>query len=112
MSKSRKPDGQARYEANELKKDGKRRDAMRASPRVRQASAAEDAAMERWMSLKASKEASKADVDKAYKKYTTLARKRAETATATQTSFSKGGMVKKANCGASMKPTQKSSKGK
>jgi hypothetical protein len=26
--------------------------------------------------------------------------------------YNKGGMVKKANCGASMKPTQKSSKGK
>lgn len=89
---------------------GKMSDAMRGSPQVRQASAAEDAAMDRWMSLKASKEASKADVDKAYKEYRNLARKRAETATSKITSFSKGGMVKKANCGASMKPAQKRGK--
>ena len=93
-------------------KMGQARDSMRASPQVRQASAAEDAAMERWMSLKGSGEASKEDVAKAYKEYTTLARKRAEIATSKITSFSKGGMVKKANCGASMKPTQKASKGK
>ena len=87
------------------------RDSMRSSPQVRQAMAAEDAALDRWQSLRDSGGSSEA-IASAHREYTRLARKRAETATARVTAFSKGGLVKKSNCGASMKPTQRVAKRK
>ena len=87
----------------------KARDAMRASPQVRDAMKAEDAAMNRYIAISDSKGTDDPASKAAYKEYQKLAKKRSGTATSKITAFSKGGMVK-ANCGASMKPTQKKAK--
>jgi len=108
--------------ADKNKKDtmDKSRDSMRSSPQVRDAIKAEDAAMNRYLKLSDSKGTDDPAAKAAYKEYQKLAKKRSGLATSKTTAFSKGGMVKKpmynkggmvkANCGASMKPTQSKKK--
>jgi hypothetical protein len=88
-------------------KMSKARESMRNSPEVKKAVKDEDRAMAKWLSLKDNKDSSKEDVKKAYEDYTKLANKRSNVATSKVTKYAKGGMVQKANCGASMKPTQR-----